>query len=83
MLMFQQLKIKHLKVLVCLPLLYGCGATLYHLTFCGCGVAHMEAHTTPVQEDLGSILHLNPGWHFSEALISLLSHNRLKNDVIL
>jgi hypothetical protein len=24
----------------------------------------------------------NPGWHFSEALISLLSDNRLKNDFI-
>jgi hypothetical protein len=24
----------------------------------------------------------SPGWHFSEALISLLSDNRLKNDFI-
>ncbi len=24
---------------------------------CGCGVAHTVAHTTPVREDLGSILH--------------------------
>ncbi len=39
------------------------------------------AHTTPVQEDLGLILHPNPGWHFSEALISLLSDNRFNNDV--
>jgi hypothetical protein len=29
------------------------------------------AHTPSVQEDLGSILHPSPGWHFSEALISL------------
>jgi hypothetical protein len=25
-------------------------------TNCGCGVVHMVAHTTPVREDLGSIL---------------------------
>jgi hypothetical protein len=50
--------------------------------FCGCGVAHTVAHTTPVQEDLGSILHPDPDWHFSEALISLLSDNRLINDFI-
>ncbi len=38
------------------------------------------AHRPSVREDLGSIPHPNPGWHFSEALISLLSDNRLKND---
>ena len=48
----------------------------------GCGVAHRVVHTTLVQEDLGSILHPSPGRHFSEALISLLSDNRLKNDYI-
>ena len=26
----------------------------------GCGVAHTVAHTTPVREDLGSILHRSP-----------------------
>jgi hypothetical protein len=31
---------------------------------CGCGVAHTVAHTTPVREDLGSILHPSPGRHF-------------------
>jgi hypothetical protein len=33
-------------------------------TSSGCGVAHAVVHTTPVQEDLGSILYPNPGWHF-------------------
>ncbi len=40
------------------------------------------AHKPSVREDLGSILHINPGWHFSEAFISLLSGNRLKNNII-
>jgi hypothetical protein len=38
-----------------------------------------EAHTPLVREDLGLILHPSPGWHFSEALISLHSDNGLKN----
>ncbi len=50
---------------------------------CGSGVAHMVAHTTPVWEDLGSILHTPQTQEgvYSEALISLLSDNRLKNNV--
>ncbi len=35
----------------------------------------LVAHTTLVQEDLGSILH-RPRWHFSETLISLLSDQK-------
>jgi hypothetical protein len=37
---------------------------------------------TEVQEGLGSIPHPNAGWHFLEALISLLSDNMLKNNFI-
>jgi hypothetical protein len=43
---------------------------------------HKVAQMTPVREDLGLLLHPNPGWHFTEAHISLLSDNRLKNDFI-
>ncbi len=37
---------------------------------CGCGVAHTVANTTPVREDLGSILHPNPGAVFFQKLSS-------------
>jgi hypothetical protein len=47
----------------------------------GCGVAHTAAHTTLVRKDMGLILHPNPGW-LLESPISLLSDNRLKNNVI-
>jgi hypothetical protein len=45
-----------------------------------CGVVHTVAHTTPVREDLGSNLHIQETRDgiYLEALISLLSDNRLK-----
>jgi hypothetical protein len=44
----------------------------------GCGVAHMVAQTTPVQEDLGSILHPNQGWHFRKLSSPFLQTTDLK-----
>ncbi len=51
----------------------------------GCGVAHTAAHTTAVQEDLGSILHTpKPRTAFIRKLSSpFFQTTDLKNDVIL
>ncbi len=44
----------------------------------GCGVAHTVAHTTLAWEDLGSILHPSPGWHFRKLLSPFFQTTDLK-----